>query len=64
LRRDIAERGRTEDSVLEQYATTVRPMAEQFVLPTRHYADVIVSGEEPVDSGVDRVLAAIRGQVV
>lgn len=62
LRRDIAERGRTEASVLEQYQTTVRPMAEQYVLPTRKFADVVVSGEEPIDSGVARVLAAVRGQ--
>ena len=34
LRRDTAERGRTEASVLHQYNSTVRPMAEQFVMPT------------------------------
>lgn len=62
LRRDVAERGRTEGSVIEQYQTTVRPMAEQFVLPTRQFADVIVSGELPIDTGVERVLAAVRGQ--
>jgi len=64
LRRDVAERGRTEGSVIQQYQATVRPMAEQFVLPTRQFADVIVSGELPIDSGVGRVLAAVRGQPV
>jgi hypothetical protein len=39
-------------------------MAELFVRPTRKFADVIVSGEEPIDAGVDRVLAAVRGQRV
>ena len=42
LRRDIAERGRTIDSVIEQYLKTVRPMHMQFVEPSKRYADVII----------------------
>ena len=42
LRRDIAERGRTLDSVIEQYTATVRPMHMQFVEPSKRYADVII----------------------
>jgi uridine kinase len=42
LRRDIAERGRTLDSVIEQYLNTVRPMHIQFVEPSKRYADVII----------------------
>ena len=42
LRRDIAERGRTLDSVIEQYMATVRPMHMQFVEPSKRYADVII----------------------
>jgi uridine kinase len=42
LRRDIRERGRTMDGVLEQYMTTVRPMHEQFVEPSKRYADIII----------------------
>jgi uridine kinase len=42
LRRDIAERGRTVDSVIEQYLATVRPMHIQFVEPSKRYADVII----------------------
>jgi uridine kinase len=42
LRRDIADRGRTLDAVIEQYMTTVRPMHEAFVEPSKRYADVIV----------------------
>ena len=64
LRRDVLERGRTESSVRDQYETTVRPMALEYVLPTRQYADVVVSGELPIDQGVDCVLAAVRGQRV
>ncbi|HLE63480.1 MAG TPA: uridine kinase [Pyrinomonadaceae bacterium] len=42
LRRDIAERGRTVESVNEQYLATVRPMHMQFVEPSKRYADVII----------------------
>ena len=42
LRRDVAERGRTQESILEQYLTTVRPSHEQFIEPSKRYADVIV----------------------
>ena len=40
--RDVKERGRSLDSVVEQYLTTVKPMHEQFVEPSKRYADVIV----------------------
>ena len=42
LGRDIAERGRTVESVIEQYLATVRPMHMQFVEPSKRYADVII----------------------
>ena len=42
LRRDIVERGRTVDSVIEQYLATVRPMHMQFVEPSKRCADVII----------------------
>lgn len=42
IMRDVKERGRTLDSVVGQYLTTVKPMHEQFVEPSKKYADVIV----------------------
>lgn len=42
LQRDIIERGRTTESVVHQYLTTVRPMHLEFVEPSKRYADVIV----------------------
>lgn len=42
LRRDIEERGRTVESVIKQYMSTVRPMHLQFVEPSKRYADIIV----------------------
>ncbi|WP_243290643.1 uridine kinase [Bacillus sp. FJAT-47783] len=40
--RDIKERGRTIDSVIEQYVSVVRPMHNQFIEPTKRYADIII----------------------
>jgi uridine kinase len=42
LRRDASERGRSAESVIEQYLTTVRPAHEQFIEPSKRHADVIV----------------------
>ncbi|SRR5690242_108172 len=58
--RDVAERGRTLESVLSQYEDTVRPMAELYVLPSRRFADVIVSGEGPLQASAAAVLARVR----
>ena len=40
--RDVQERGRTLESVVDQYLTTVKPMHEQFVEPSKKYADIII----------------------
>ncbi|MFY4774833.1 uridine kinase [Metabacillus sp. RGM 3146] len=42
LLRDIKERGRSIDSVIEQYVSVVRPMHNQFIEPTKRYADIII----------------------
>src|SRR5690606_14664187 len=42
LRRDVAERGRTPDSIIDQYLATVRPAHETFIEPSKRYADVII----------------------
>jgi uridine kinase len=60
LERDIRDRGRSIESVIEQYAATVRPMAEQYVLPTRASADVVVSGCDPIENSVRAVLGHIE----
>ncbi len=60
IRRDIVERGRTVEDVLEQYETTVRPMHERFVEPTRAYADLIVPRGGFNDIAVDVLLAFVE----
>jgi uridine kinase len=42
LKRDVAERARTMESVIDQYQATVKPMHLEFVEPTKRYADIIV----------------------
>jgi len=42
LQRDVAERGRSVDSVIHQYLQTVRPMHQEFIEPSKRYADVII----------------------
>ena len=49
--RDVEERGRSLESVVNQYLTTVKPMHEQFVEPTRKFADIIVLGCQVLEDG-------------
>lgn len=64
LQRDIAERGRTMESVIAQYLDTVRPMHLEFVEPSKRYADVIIPrggfNEVAVDMVATRVMAMIE----
>jgi uridine kinase len=57
--RDTRERGRTEESVRRRYRELVEPNYEMRVLPTRAYADMVLSGLEPVDDLVRAVIARI-----
>jgi uridine kinase len=60
LQRDIAERGRTVTSVIEQYLATVKPMHLEFVEPSKRYADIIIplGGHNAV--AIDMLLTLIR----
>jgi uridine kinase len=60
IKRDVVERGRTEDSVVKQCAETVMPMAKQYVRPTRQQADIVVAGDSRLDASVAVVLAHIE----
>jgi uridine kinase len=57
LKRDIAERGRGLDDILAQYMATVRPMHEAFVVPSRDHAELVLSGLDPIEALVKRLLA-------
>ncbi|MDX1623763.1 MAG: uridine kinase [Gemmatimonadota bacterium] len=58
--RDIRERGRTLESVMEQYLTTVRPMHEEFVEPSKRHADVIIPEGGFNEIAIEMVSSRIR----
>jgi uridine kinase len=60
LERDLAERGRTTESVIKQYQTTVRPMHMEFVEPSKRYADVIIPEGGFNTAALDMVVARIE----
>ena len=60
LKRDIEERGRSAESVIEQYTLTVRPMHLEFVEPSKRYADVIIPEGGYNRVGVDMLLTKIK----
>ena len=60
LRRDIEERGRSLDSIIDQYLKTVRPMHFEFVEPTKRYADVILPRGGQNTAGIEVIAARIR----
>jgi uridine kinase len=60
LQRDIAERGRSVESVIEQYLGTVKPMHLEFVEPSKRYADIIVPQGGHNAVAIDMLLTLIR----
>lgn len=63
LLRDIGERGRSMDMVVDQYLTTVRPMHTEFVEPSRRFADVIIPEGGHNEVGIDLVIQKIKSLV-
>jgi uridine kinase len=63
LVRDIRDRGRTMEMVVDQYMTTVRPMHMEFVEPSKRYADVIIPEGGHNEVGTDLVIQKIRSLV-
>lgn len=60
FRRDIRERGRTFESVGEQYVSTVRPMHEEFVEPSKRFADVIIPEGGENEIAIDMIASRVR----
>jgi uridine kinase len=60
LKRDVDERGRSMNSVIEQYQTTVRPMHLQFVEPSKRYADIIIPEGGSNVVGIDLITGKIK----
>ena len=64
LRRDIEERGRSVESVCEQYLSTVRPMHLEFVEPSKRYADVIIPEGGFNEVAIEMVAARLKGMLL
>jgi uridine kinase len=60
IRRDILERGRSVDSVMNQYVSTVKPMHLQFVEPSKHWADIIIPRGAENTVAIDMVVTKIK----
>ena len=63
LQRDIAERGRTMESVVRQYLATVRPMHQEFVEPSKRHADVIIPEGGFNEAAMDMIASRIKALV-
>ena len=63
IRRDVAKRGRSLESVLNQYLETVKPMHEQFVEPSKKYADIIVPEGGKNLVALDMIMERIRKHI-
>ena len=63
LERDTKERGRTPESVMAQYAETVRPMNEKYILPTKTFADIVVNGEDLLERSTAIIMAHISSAI-
>ena len=64
LNRDVKERGRTIKSVKKQYATTVLPMHEKFIEPSKEYADIIINGNDDVRGSLDNIKVRIDSLIL
>ena len=60
LQRDVVERGRTSESIVDQYLATVRPSHERFIEPSKRYADVIFPQGGMNAPALEVLLARVR----
>lgn len=64
LKRDISERGRDIDEVLNRYQTTLKPMHEQFIEPSKAFADIIIPNDKYNTVAIDVVRAVINQRIL
>ena len=63
VRRDILERGRDIEEVLTRYQTTLKPMHQQFIEPTKSYADIIIPNDRHNNVAIDIVKTVIKNKL-
>jgi len=64
MRRDIKERGRDMDEVLDRYQNTLKPMHQQFIEPTKNYADIIIPNDKYNTVAIDIVRTVINEKLL
>ena len=60
IERDMRERGRTYESIIEQYFTTVQPMFEEIIAPSQYYADLIINNDGGSTHSIDVLVSALE----
>jgi uridine kinase len=63
MKRDIADRGRNMDEVLNRYQNTLKPMHQQFIEPTKAFADIIIPNDRH-NTAIDVVRAVINQRIL
>jgi len=59
MERDIQFRGRTKDSIERQYYSTVKPMHEKFVQPSKSFSDIIIDGTASINKSISKIKSKI-----
>ena len=63
IKRDISERGRTIEEVLNRYQTTLKPMHQEFIEPTKEYADIIIPNNRHNKVAIDIVKTIVHNRI-
>lgn len=64
IERDMKERGRTYDNIIEQYFTTVLPMFEEIIAPSQYYADLIINNDGYSTKSIDVLISVINNMML
>ena len=63
IERDMRERGRTYESIIEQYFTTVLPMFEEIIAPSQYYADLIINNDGGSNKSIDVLVSVLKNMM-
>ena len=63
IERDMKERGRTYESIIEQYFTTVLPMFEEIIAPSQYYADLIINNDGASNNSINVLVSVIQNMM-
>ena len=63
MRRDVVERGRTAEAVIERYTRTLKPMHMQFIEPCKRYADIIVPQGGHNKAAINMLIKFVKQQI-